>query len=129
MSLKAHGVQTFASLIEQNVSQAQYLEKLLRARAGFELLAPVALNTVCFRYHPSNWPEQTLNSLNQEILYRVQESGIAVISSTILDGRFVLRAAITNHRSRREDFDAFVDALSRIAAEVSAVVMQPSSPK
>jgi aromatic-L-amino-acid decarboxylase len=125
MSLKAHGVQTFARLVEQNVSQAHYLEKLLRARVGFELLEPVALNTVCFRYRLSNWPEQALNSINQEILYRVQESGVAVISSTILDGRFTLRTAITNHRSRREDFDAFVEALSRIAAEVSAATMQP----
>jgi aromatic-L-amino-acid/L-tryptophan decarboxylase len=129
MSLKAHGVQTFARLIEQNVSQAQYLEKLLRARAGFELLAPVALNTVCFRYRPPNWPEQSLNGLNQEILYRVQESGVAVISSTILDGRFALRAAITNHRSRRDDFDIFVEILSHIAAEVSVATLQPSSPQ
>ena len=129
MSLKAHGVQTFVRLIEQNVSQAHYLEKLLRARAGFELLAPVALNTVCFRYHPPNWSEQSLNALNQEILYRVQESGTAVISSAILDGRFALRAAITNHRSRLADFDAFVEALSRISAEVSTAVMQPSSPQ
>ncbi len=129
MSLKAHGVQTFARLIEQNVSQAHYLEKLLRARAGFELLAPAALNTVCFRCRPPNVPEQTLNSLNQEILYRVQESGVAVISSTILDGRFALRAAITNHRSRFEDFDTFVNALSHIASEVSLAASQPSSPR
>jgi aromatic-L-amino-acid/L-tryptophan decarboxylase len=125
MSLKAHGVQTFARLIEQNVAQAHYLEKLLQAHAGFELLAPVAPNTVCFRYRPPNLPEAALNSLNQEILYRVQESGVAVISSTILDGRFALRAAITNHRSRRDDFDAFVDALSLIAAEVSAALLPP----
>jgi len=128
MSLKAHGVQAFARLVEQNVSQACYLEKLLRSRAPFKLLAPVALNTVCFRYHPPGWPEATLNSLNQEILYRVQESGVAVISSTLLDNRFALRAAITNHRSRRDDFDAFIDALSRIAAEVSAAALNPSSP-
>jgi aromatic-L-amino-acid decarboxylase len=126
MSLKAHGVQTFARLIEQNVSQAHYLEKLLQARAGFELLAPVTLNTLCFRYHPRNWPEQTLNSINQEILYRVQESGIAVLSSTMLRDRFALRVAITNHRSRREDFDAFVDALSRIASEVSVATVGSS---
>jgi hypothetical protein len=45
-----------------------------------------------------------LNEVNKELLMRLQESGIAVVSSTMLNGKFVLRAAITNHRSRREDF-------------------------
>jgi hypothetical protein len=61
-----------------------------------------------------------LNALNEEILLRVQEQGIAVPSSTVLDGRFALRVAITNHRSRREDFDLFVDAVLATGAELTA---------
>ena len=61
-----------------------------------------------------------LDAVNQEILLRVQERGIAVPSSTVLGGRFALRVAITNHRSRREDFDLFVDAVLAIGAELTA---------
>ena len=51
---------------------------------------------------------------------RVQESGVAIPSSTVLEGRFALRVAITNHRSRREDFDVLVQAVTETGAAVAA---------
>jgi aromatic-L-amino-acid/L-tryptophan decarboxylase len=71
------------------------------SHAELELLADVPLNVVCFRYRPGDSSEKSLNALNKELLMRLQESGIAVISSTLLNGKFALRAAITNHRSKR----------------------------
>jgi aromatic-L-amino-acid/L-tryptophan decarboxylase len=120
LSLKAHGVNTYARLIEQNVSQAQYLAGLIAAQPTLELLAPVALNVVCFRFRAAGCSEQVLNSLNQEVLLRLQESGVAVPSSTILDGKLAIRVAITNHRSRREDFDALAAAVVQTGKEVAA---------
>jgi aromatic-L-amino-acid decarboxylase len=119
LSLKAHGVNAFTRLIEQNVAQAEYLEELIQARPDLELLAPRTLNVVCFRCRPEDCSEHSLNALNQELLLRLQESGIAVVSSTVLNEKFALRAAITNHRSRREDFDILVKAVSRIGAEIA----------
>lgn len=49
---------------------------------------------------------------------RLQESGIAVISSTTLDGKSALRVAITNHRSRREDFEILIEAVASIGSDV-----------
>src|SRR5262249_653792 len=115
MSLKTHGIHQYARLIEQNVEQARYLADLITAQPALELLAPVPLNVVCFRYHPPDAGESDLNTLNQELLLRLQESGIAVLSSTVLDGEFALRAAITNHRSRRSDFDTLIQAIVRLA--------------
>ena len=71
-------------------------------------MAPVDLNIVCFRFNPGDRDEAALNALNQEILLRLHESGVAAPSYTTLRGRYALRAAITNHRSRREDFDILV---------------------
>ncbi len=120
MSLKAHGVKKFSRLVEQNVAQAQYLVKRIRAARELELLAPAPLNVVCFRFHPPRFPEPRLNSLNEELLLRLQESGVAVPSSTILDGKFAIRVAITNHRSRRADFDALVAAVLEIGRAIAA---------
>jgi aromatic-L-amino-acid decarboxylase len=111
MSLKAHGVQAFARLIEQNVRQAAYLADLIATHPRLELLAPAPLNVVCFRYAAPGLDDAALNALNQEILLRVQESGLAVPSHTVLRERFAIRVAITNHRSRREDFDQLVRAV------------------
>lgn len=124
MSLKAHGVNTFAQLIEQNVEQAKYLERLVNAHTDLELCAPVPMNIVCFRYYPaksaSHYSLEQLNALNQEILLRLQESGRAVVSSTVLQGRYVLRAAIVNHRSTMADFDELVQAVVEIGSAVAA---------
>jgi aromatic-L-amino-acid/L-tryptophan decarboxylase len=111
MSFKAHGLRAFADLIEQNVRQAAHLVDLVGAHPRLELLAPAPLNVVCFRYGVPGKDDAALNELNQEILLRIQESGLAVPSSTVLAGRFAIRVAITNHRSRREDFDLLVRAV------------------
>jgi aromatic-L-amino-acid/L-tryptophan decarboxylase len=110
MSLKAHGIERFSRLIEQNVRQARYLEGLVNDHPELELLAPVPLNVVCFRFH-AGIGESDLDRLNEEIMIRVQESGVAVPSSTRIRGAFALRVAITNHRSRREDFDILAAAV------------------
>lgn len=112
MSLKTHGADGWARLIEQNVAQVRYLAELVEQNPRLELLAPVPLNVVCFRYlAPGLEDGPVLDALNREILLRVQERGVAVLSSTVLDGRWALRVAHTNHRSRREDFDALVAAV------------------
>jgi glutamate/tyrosine decarboxylase-like PLP-dependent enzyme len=118
MSLKTHGARLFGRLIEQNVRQARYLGELVESHARLELLAPVSLNIVCFRFRVAGLSEAELNALNEEILLRVQESGVAVPSSTQLGESFALRVAITNHRSRLSDFELLVEAVTNIGEAV-----------
>src|SRR5206468_1579507 len=96
MSLKEHGVRKYARLIEQNVRQARYLASRVESIDELELLAPVELNIACFRYVAPKLGSEALDHLNQEILLQLQESGVACPSSTRLNGRFALRASITN---------------------------------
>jgi aromatic-L-amino-acid decarboxylase len=82
------------------------------------LLADVSLNIVCFRYNPGDKTAEELNAMNKEILMRLQEEGIAAPSYTLLNNRYALRAAITNHRSRMEDFDILVRETIRIGKAI-----------
>jgi aromatic-L-amino-acid/L-tryptophan decarboxylase len=116
MSLKSQGVDRLARLIEQNVGQARYLAERVVAEPELELLAPVSLNVVCFRFAAPGAGD--LDALNTEILMRLQEDGVAVPSGATIDGKFAIRAAIVNHRSRREDFDALVDGVVRLGREL-----------
>jgi aromatic-L-amino-acid/L-tryptophan decarboxylase len=109
MSLKEHGVRRYARLIEQNVRQARALAERIDATPELERCAPVPLNIVCFRYRGSSTDPVELDRINQEILFQLQESGVAVPSSTRIDGRLALRVAIVNHRSRTEDFELLVN--------------------
>jgi aromatic-L-amino-acid decarboxylase len=86
----------------------------VRARPELELLAPVPLNIVNFRFVRSGASDEELNALNRRILADLQEQGIAVPSGTVIRGRFAIRVAISNHRSREDDFDALVDAVVRL---------------
>ncbi|MEQ8764933.1 MAG: pyridoxal-dependent decarboxylase [Planctomycetota bacterium] len=112
MSLKAHGTDMLGQLIDQNCEQAEFLAGLVDASPELELLAPVPLNIVCFRFR-GGAPER-LDALNTEILLRIQEEGTAVPSGTRILGKFALRVAIVNHRTRRTDLKTLIDAVLRI---------------
>jgi aromatic-L-amino-acid/L-tryptophan decarboxylase len=114
ISLKEHGIEKYGRLIQQNVDQARYLAALVEAAPELELLAPVSLQLVCFRYRADGLDDAALNALNEELLLQLQESGIAVPSGTLIRGHYAIRVSITNHRTRREDLDLFVQELRRI---------------
>ena len=94
--------------MRQNCDQARYLEGLVEATPELKLMAPVSLNIVCFRFAPEGVDAAWLDSINEEILFSLQESGAAVPSSTMLSGRFSIRVCICNHRTRREDLEFLV---------------------
>ena len=109
MSIKEHGIDKYRRMIEQNVAQARHLVRLINLNSELELMAPAPLNIVCFRYRPPGIREEELDGLNKEILFQLQEQGIAAPSSTVLNGKFAIRVAISNQRSRFEDFDVLVN--------------------
>ncbi len=118
MSIKEHGISKFGRLIDQNIAQAHYLAGLIETQVKLEMMAPVELNIVCFRYNPGGLEETVLNAMNQEILLRLHESGMAAPSYTTLDGKYCLRAAIANHRSRRADFDLLVQEVLKVGNDL-----------
>ncbi len=108
MSIKEHGFEKLGRMVTKNVAQARYLASLVDVAPDLELLAPVPLNVVCFRFNPDGYPAEKLDELNQEILMRLQESGLTVPSGRTPRGRFAITACICNHRSVRSDFDLLV---------------------
>jgi glutamate/tyrosine decarboxylase-like PLP-dependent enzyme len=120
MSLKENGFEKFGRLIDQNIEQAQYLERQIVAHPKLELIAPVGLNIVCFRYANGITDEAALKALNTELMLRIQESGSALPSDTTVAGKHCLRVAINNHRTRREDLDQFLGSVVTIGEALEA---------
>lgn len=114
MSLKVDGADLYGRLIDQNLGQARYLEGLVQRSPDLECLAPARSNIVCFRFRPAGHDDSSLDGLNNEILCELQESGTAVASGTQIRGRFAIRVAVTNHRSRQDDFDLLIAAVRRL---------------
>lgn len=117
--LKEQGIENYRKLIEQNIDQARYLASLIEKQSELEICAPVSLNIVCFRYRLPKLSEEMQNELNRKIIAELHNSGIAVPSYTVLNGKFVIRVSITNHRSRSEDFDLLVKAVLDIGRRLS----------
>lgn len=101
------------------IGQARYFASLVEKSSDLELLAPVSLNIVCFRYRRPGLNKCSLDRLNQMILVELQERGIAVLSGTTLGGHFAMRVANTNHRSRREDFAALAASVVEIGSALT----------
>jgi glutamate/tyrosine decarboxylase-like PLP-dependent enzyme len=118
MCIKHQGINKFGRLIEQNINQANYLASLVQSLPELELLTPVTLNIVCFRFNPGNMNEDTLNRFNDELLLQLQESGDAILSSTVLHNKLALRAAITNHRTTFSDLEVTVNSIIQLGKQL-----------
>lgn len=116
-TLKVYGTEKLGQIIANTCALARYLAQRVTADPELELLAPVALNIVCFRYR---CPPQETDRINGEIAIALQESGIVAPSTTTLNGHLVLRAAIVNHRTRQEDIDALLAATLAFGRQLSA---------
>lgn len=121
MSLKEHGTERFGRMIARNIDQAQFLGTLIAQEERLELLAPIGLDIVCFRFNPGDLDTESLNALNKEIKLLLEERAIAVPGYTTLHGRYCIRIAVANHRSTREDFEVLVQKVLEIGQELCAI--------
>ena len=118
MSLKEHGSQRFGRMITRNVEQAFYLGNLVNKHKDLELLAPIGMDIVCFRYHPKGKNLEELNALNKEIKLQLEEQAIALPGYTTLNGAYCIRCAISSHRVTNEDFDILIENVLSIGKQL-----------
>jgi glutamate/tyrosine decarboxylase-like PLP-dependent enzyme len=122
MTLKQYGVEKYAKLLERNVAQAEYLDRLVRASRDFEPLCKPVLQMYCFRYNPragKHRDDAYLNKLNQRIVDETQLTGKAFLMTTSIRGKTAIRFSITNHRTTNADVKLTFETLSRIARKLS----------
>ena len=105
MTLRAYGADGLARVVERGCEVAQYLAARVAREPALELLAPVALNIVCFRVRALD------DDGNRALVADLQEAGIAAPSTTVIGGRVAIRAALFNHRTCEADVDALVDGV------------------
>lgn len=99
-TLSVYGNEKLGQVVAHTCELAQLLKQRIETTPELQLLAPVALNIVCFRYRCED-----ANRVNNEIVIQLQESGIVAPSSTTLNGNVAIRAAIVNHRTTKNDID------------------------
>jgi glutamate/tyrosine decarboxylase-like PLP-dependent enzyme len=113
LSLRYHGLNAFRIAIRTDLEHARQLADCIGNTPELELLAPVELSAVCFRYR--DLPDE----LNADILRRVIESGRVYLSNASVQGHFALRACFVNHRTRSEDVALIVPEVLAAARSIT----------
>jgi aromatic-L-amino-acid decarboxylase len=121
MTLRHDGVEGYRDSIDEQIELAETLRAKLEGAPDMELIAS-GLSVVCFRYLPPDGAgdEAALDSLNRELLRRLQLGGEVFVSGTVLRGTFALRACIVNYKTRDEDIERLVTLVREIGLEVSS---------
>ena len=104
-TLKVYGADALGAAISHTCALARYLENRIKETPELELLAPVELNIVCFRYRAGD----DAHRVNARIVADLHEAGEVAPSTTVIDGRLAIRAAIVNHRTSRAEIDTLVE--------------------
>ncbi len=118
-SLRYHGFASLRKSIEKDLLHARRLGASIANKAELQLLAPIELSAVCFRYIGNgDLPEVKLNQLNFDILRRIISRGHVYLSNATLNSKFCLRACIVNHRTTDSDIDSVPAEVLAAAREV-----------
>ncbi len=117
-ALEMFGREAFAAAITDNCRMARLMADEVRARPEMHLgMEPVS--AICVFSARGGLESEAQSALNQRIAETLQETGEAVFSTTSVDGITMLRAAITNHRTRAEDVRAAMAAVDRLAGALA----------
>jgi aromatic-L-amino-acid decarboxylase len=102
--IRSYGVEGLRAMVRRHVALAGEFAEWVSTAPDFELLAPAPLGLVCFRYRPAGASanDPRLDSLNRELLARVNATGRVFLTHTTLGGRYTIRLAVGQRCTERE---------------------------
>jgi aromatic-L-amino-acid decarboxylase len=110
------GVAGMRDRVRRDLANARWLAEQVTATPDWELLAPVALQTVCVRHTPPGLDEAALSAHNLAIARRVNEGGDAYLTPSLLDGKQIIRVSLGAIATERAHVAALWAALRQAAA-------------
>jgi len=122
MTLQHAGRAGLSAMIAGHNRLARRLANLVTDAPDLELVAPVELSIVLFRYVPASLTEDSasLDTLNKAIMEEIQAGGMAFLTGTILRGAFALRACIVGYATTEGDIALLVDEVRRAGARLTS---------
>jgi aromatic-L-amino-acid/L-tryptophan decarboxylase len=107
--LQLHGVGAFREALSEKLDLAEHLYESLKAIPEIELPWQPDLSIVPFRLRDGD------DAANRAFLGRINATERVYLSSTVVDGRFTIRACILNHRTHRDRIDECIEIVRRAA--------------
>ncbi|MFJ9614988.1 pyridoxal phosphate-dependent decarboxylase family protein [Streptomyces noursei] len=118
LPVKHHGLAAFRAALEEKLELTRYLYDELRTTPGFEVPLDPDLTAVPFRYLPERGDP---DAFNRRLLARINDSKRVFLSSTLLDGHFIIRACIVSHRTHRDRVEEAVRIIRSAVQDLLAL--------
>jgi glutamate/tyrosine decarboxylase-like PLP-dependent enzyme len=116
LPLKLHGLAPFRACVEEKLLLARYFHEQIQRIPGFEVGPYPDLSVVTYRYVPATGDA---NAFNERLVKEVHKDGRVFLSSTMLDGKFVLRLAVLSFRTHLHTIDLTLEVLREKAAMIA----------
>jgi hypothetical protein len=114
LSLGYFGVDAFTAAIDRSLDLAVEAEGIVSREPELELMSPAQLGIVCFRRRFAGAEEEWQSArLNAALVGRFEQSGLGLVSSTMLDGRYAIRLCILNHTTSQADVERAIEWFAR----------------
>lgn len=113
------GVRPFRAALEEKLVLARLFRERVR-ELGFHVGPPPDLSTVTFRWAPEGMPGEDADEVNRALAEAVRRDGRVFFSSTQLDGRYTLRAAVLPFRTHLAAIELALEILEEALAEVTS---------
>ena len=89
--IRMYGVEGLQDKVRSHIRMARRLAEMIAQENDFQILAPVTINTVCFRFKPKGVGEEEINKLNETINHKLNDTGKIYLSHTVINGIYTLR--------------------------------------
>lgn len=106
-------------MVREHLRLARLFEALVRSQPGFEVLAPVNLSLVCFRWNDGRRSEEELAALNQKLLDKVNASGRVYLTHTSLRGKYTIRLVVGQRTTEERHVRLAWELLTREAEKLA----------
>lgn len=118
MSLKVFGSEAFAAAIDYGIEMGEFAASLVSEMKDWEIVTPPQLAIINFRYAPEKISLEDANDLNYQISQQILRDGYAMIVTTQIKGKIVLRFCLINPRTTQQDVRETLSRLDQIARSI-----------
>jgi aromatic-L-amino-acid decarboxylase len=118
--IRCYGTDGLKEKVRYHIDIAAKLTQMISDETDFELLAPVVISVVCFRYCPAGYSEEQLNKLNEKLNHSLNDSGKLYLSHTVLKGKYTLRMVTAQTNVTMGHVEKAWDIIKSAARELSA---------
>jgi aromatic-L-amino-acid decarboxylase len=118
--IRSYGTEGLREKIRDHIRFAVSLSEMISKENDFEILAPVIICVVCFRYCPARLNNDEINALNEKLNHYLNDSGKIYLSHTVLNGKYTLRMVTAQTNVTLEHVEKAWDLIKESARKLNS---------